>query len=416
MLFNVTDKKSPIHMYLGFFIAETIVKILIFRYTESGILFCESVHYNICRGCRRQVEVNPTKINIYYGGRGLVEDPTIYVLNKMTEVLKELRVEVNRYNIFENKNAIATLPATLKEADGVILAASVEWFGIGGYMQQFLDMCWLYADKQVMQELYMLPVVMATTYGERDAELSLVRAWETLGGIPVNGLVAYIDNLDDFEGNEEYTRIIEKRSEALYRAIHQKTKSLPTSNLAVRANLLKTRTIELTPQESEQLSKFVSDETYVKQQKEDIEELSAMFKKMLREDEEEKTEEEPETVPEESAKEPVYAPDKNIDTEGDAFAAALIRHYHAQDDFTASYAIIITDTDQILHVEATPDHVKTFYAATDEADVVLRTSTKVLQNIIENKTSFQKGFMAGEISAKGNFKTLRMLDTVFRFD
>ncbi len=94
----------------------------------------------------------------------------------------------------------------------------------------------------------------------------------------------------------------------------------------------------------------------------------------------------------------------------------MIRHYHAQDDFTASYAIIITDTDQILHVEATPDHVKTFYAATDEADVVLRTSTKVLQNIIENKTSFQKGFMAGEISAKGNFKTLRMLDTVFRFD
>ena len=89
-----------------------------------------------------------------------------------------------------------------------------------------------------------------------------------------------------------YTQIIEKRSEALYRAIHQKTKSLPTSNLAVRANLLKTRTIELTPQESEQLSKFVSDETYVKQQKEDIEELSAMFKKMLREDEEEKTEEE----------------------------------------------------------------------------------------------------------------------------
>ena len=89
-------------MYLGFFIAETIVKILIFRYTEGSILFCESVHYNICRGYRRQVEVNPTKINIYYGGRGLVEDPTIYVLNKMTEVLKELRVEVNRYNIFEN--------------------------------------------------------------------------------------------------------------------------------------------------------------------------------------------------------------------------------------------------------------------------------------------------------------------------
>ena len=31
------------------------------------------------------------------------------------------------------------------------------------------------------------------------------------------------------------------------------------------------------------------------------------------------------------------------------------------------------------------------------------------------KMTFQKGFMSGEITAKGNFKTLRMLDQVFRF-
>ena len=343
-----------------------------------------------------------------------MEDPTIYVLNKMTEVLKELRVEVNRYNIFEHKNAIATLPATLNEADGVILAASVEWFGIGGDMQQFLDMCWLYADKELMRNLYMLPVVMATTYGERDAELSLVRAWETLGGIPVNGVVAYVENPDEFEANEEYSRIIEKHAEALYRAVHQRTKSLPTSNLAVRANLLKTKTIDLTPQESEQLSKFVSDETYVKQQKEDIEELSAMFKKMLQEDTVEDESKEEESGMEQNA-ELIKEKGKAIDTAGDRIARALMQNYHPEDDFTASYAIIISDEDQILHVEVTPEHVKTFYAATDEADVVLRTTSKMLQNIIENKTSFQKGFMAGEISAKGNFKTLRMLDTVFRF-
>lgn len=190
-------------------------------------------------------------------------------------------MEVTRYNIFEDKSAIATLPATLKEADGVILATTVEWFGIGGYMQQFLDMCWLYADKQELSSMYMLPVVMATTYGERDAELSLIKAWETLGGIPLTGLAAYVENLDEFEQNQEYSKIIEKKTETLYRSIHQKTQSLPTSTLAVKTNLLKTRTIDLTPQESEQLSRFVSDESYVRQQKEDIEELSNMFKKML---------------------------------------------------------------------------------------------------------------------------------------
>ena len=34
------------------------------------------------------------KINIYYGGRGLIDDPTMYVLDKVALVLDELRVQV----------------------------------------------------------------------------------------------------------------------------------------------------------------------------------------------------------------------------------------------------------------------------------------------------------------------------------
>ena len=71
------------------------------------------------------------KVNIYYGGRGLLDDPTLYVLNKMEEVLQELRVTVERINIYEHKNEIATLPQTMKDADGIILATTIEWLGIG---------------------------------------------------------------------------------------------------------------------------------------------------------------------------------------------------------------------------------------------------------------------------------------------
>ena len=78
-------------------------------------------------------------VNVYYGGRGLLDDPTLYVLNKMEDVLRELRVTVTRYNIYEHKHEIATLPQTFKDADGIILATTIEWLGIGGYMQQFLD-------------------------------------------------------------------------------------------------------------------------------------------------------------------------------------------------------------------------------------------------------------------------------------
>ena len=62
------------------------------------------------------------RVNIYYGGRGLIDDPTLYVLEKITKVLDELRVTVERYNLYEDKRAITVLPKTLKEADGLDLA------------------------------------------------------------------------------------------------------------------------------------------------------------------------------------------------------------------------------------------------------------------------------------------------------
>ena len=61
----------------------------------------------------------------------------------------------------------------------------------------------------------------------------------------------------------------------------RKMKSLPTSNQAVKQSILRTPQMELTPQESEQFSKYVSDDSYVKKQKEDIKELASMFKDML---------------------------------------------------------------------------------------------------------------------------------------
>ena len=152
------------------------------------------------------------KINIYYGGRGLLDDPTLYVLKKMQNVFTELRVTVERYNIFEYKNSISTLPQTMKDADGIILATTVEWLGIGGFMYQFLDACWLYGDKEKIQSLYMQPVVMSTTYGEREGMTSLENAWEMLGGLPCNGFCGYVEDMVAFEMNKDYSLIIEKKS------------------------------------------------------------------------------------------------------------------------------------------------------------------------------------------------------------
>lgn len=194
------------------------------------------------------------KINIYYGGRGILDDPTLLVINKMQEVLNELNVKVERFPLFEQKNNITSLPASINDADGIVLATTVEWYGIGGYMQQFLDACWLYGNKEKIAKTYMCPIVMSTTSGEREAKTSLQVAWEILGGLPCSGLCGYVDDITSFEMNPEYMHIIEKKTENLYRTVSQKMSSLPSSNQAVKEIVNTTKNIPLTPQETEQLS------------------------------------------------------------------------------------------------------------------------------------------------------------------
>ena len=331
------------------------------------------------------------KINIYYGGRGLLEDPSLFVIDKLVAVLEELRVEVTRYNLHEEKSGIATLPSTLKECDGLILVSSLEWFSIGGYMQQFLDMCWLYGDKEKISNLYMMPVVIATAYGEQEAELTLSRAWDVLGGISVSGIAAYVDSADTIEQNAGYLAYIEKKAEDLYRFVNKKTKKLPTSNTAIRNSLIKKSSIDLTPQESEQLSRIVADDGYVKKQKEDIEELAAMFKQMLGD----------------GTKEPEEVYEDDI-------VKGFCTHFHPEKGFSASYVIVVTDISKNLIIDV-GDQLSCVYGKDTEADVKLKADSSLLADIMDGKMTFQKGFMSGEITAKGNFKTLRMLDQIFRF-
>ena len=91
------------------------------------------------------------KINIYYGGRGLLDDPTLYVISRIENVLKELRVKVERYNIYEHKNEIATLPQTFKDVDGIILATTQgvdNWAHGGGLAGGFVISIVLYRKKR----------------------------------------------------------------------------------------------------------------------------------------------------------------------------------------------------------------------------------------------------------------------------
>ena len=237
----------------------------------------------------------------------------------------------------------------------------------------------------------MQPVVISTTYGEREAMVTLEGAWETLGGLPCDGLSGYVEDLISFEMNKEYNLIIEKKAENLYRTISQKIKGLPSSSQAVSRTVGKLQTLELTPQESEQLSKYVSDDTYVKKQKEDIEELSQIFKEMM---------------------------DRSDTKEGSQEFVGNIKNNFKppKDEVKAVFEIRMTDSQKTLVIDVNNTQLKCYYGECEHPDVVATTTKAVINRLVNGRTTFQGAFMSGELTAKGDFKTLRMFDHLFQFD
>ncbi|MDE6015571.1 MAG: SCP2 sterol-binding domain-containing protein [Acetatifactor sp.] len=327
-------------------------------------------------------------IHIYYGGRGIIDDPTSYVIGKMQEVLEELRVNVTRYNLYELKNTIPTLPQTLKDADGIILATTVEWFGIGGYMQQFLDACWLYGDKERIAGIYMCPIVMSTTYGEREAKLNLANAWEILGGLPCTGICGYIENTIALEMNENYTKIIEKKAENLYRTINQHVVNFPASNQAVRQKIAVSPAIDLSPQETEQLSSYVADDRYVQRQKEDIRELASLFRDKLSQGGEGEEE----------------------------YISELRKVFKPQAGFHAVCVINIEEKGKALVLDIKGPDLECDYGSCEQPDMVMNTGRATMEDIVNGRMTFQRAFMSGVMTTKGDMKLLRMLDQVFAFE
>lgn len=327
-------------------------------------------------------------INIYYGGRGIIDDPTIVVINKMQEILRELRVNVNRYNLYECKNTISTLPQTLKDADGIILATTVEWYGIGGYMQQFLDACWLFGDKEKMAKIYMCPVVMSTTYGEREAKLNLSTAWEILGGLVCSGICGYIADTIALEMNEQYIRLIEKKTENLYRTINQHVICFPTSNQAVKQKIAVPQSNNLTPQETEQLSQYVSDDSYVQRQKQDIQELASLFRDKLEEE----------------------------GAGGEEYPKAFQKAFKPQAGFRAEYAVGIGDKKKKLIISVNDTELECGYGVSERPDIEMMLEKSAMEDIINGRMTFQRAFMSGAMKTRGDFKILRTLDQLFHFE
>ena len=327
-------------------------------------------------------------VNVYYGGRGRIDDPTLTVIGKIQDVLEELRVKVTRYNLYEYKNTIPTLPQTLGDADAIILASTVEWFGVGGYMQLFLDACWEFGDKERISQIYMMPVVISRTYGEREAKLDLDMAWEILGGKPCSGICGYIQNAVELELNPNYVELVEKKAENLYRTVSQKIAYLPASNKIIKQKVAFPRVENLSPEESAQLSQYVTDDNYVQTQKQDIQELTSIYRDQI---------------------------GKDSGVSSEEYIGEIKNAFKAEAGVAGSYIIKMEGSDKDLVIRVSAAGMTCEYGSLEKPDVEMETTKSVMDDIIAGRMTFQRAFMSGSMKMKGDFRILCALDQVLHF-
>lgn len=173
----------------------------------------------------------------------------------------------------------------------------------------------------------------------------------------------------------------------MYRTVNQKIVSLPASNQAIRQMVSKTQ-IDLTPQESEQLSQYASDDKYVQKQKEDIQELTSLFRDMLNGGETE---------------------------DGEEIVTKLKQHFKPQPGFHAVYRIAITGKKKNLVMKVDNGNLDCSFGTAEHADVELQMERRTLDEVLSGRMTFQRAFMSGEMKMKGDFKILRTLDQIFVF-
>ena len=347
------------------------------------------------------------KVILIYGGTGLINDPTSVVADRISHVLAELNVTIDRIDLYKKQHTIRQFLEALEQADGVILATTVTWFGIGGLMQTFLDQAYQSGQFEIFEGTYLYSVAISQNAFERDALDHLIKSWEILGGIEGTSLCAAIESSVDVETNKHILQAIERRTEDFYRVMNQQRLALPTS-VHDHKILIKVPT-KIKVDEGEQMmmgqvmdeerrekpvenqmSFMTNYDAFIEKQQKDIEDLANIFRTRLSTKEE---------VAGKSISEVFqykYKPDRSFK------------------DCTVSWVVNDQTAESfMMHFSSGRLSVKKGRKA--DAEVVISSDFGVLEKISKGRLTIQRAFMTGEVKAKGNFTLLYKLDQLFAF-
>lgn len=338
---------------------------------------------------------NKLKAILIYGGEGYADDPTLVAIDRIGNVLAELNTKIIRLDLYKDHYNIQDFFSELSDTKAVVMATTVEWFGIGGHLQTFLDKCWKFSNKNLFNEVFLFGVVISKQSYERDTYNHLIKSWELLGGIEGSSLCANIKNSIELETNQALLNAIDKRTEEFYRIAHQQRTILPTS---IRENKVFIEVLIESKHEgsvgaktfSENHETFIPNyDAYIEKQQKDIEDISNIFKQKL-----------------------TINSGTTAKTEPQIFNDSFLG---SPEPFSSKIQWRINDKNKNFVMDIKTKKINTSYGNVDDHTIVLNLDDVILQKILDGKMTIQRAFMTGEIKAKGDFTVLYKLDALFNF-
>lgn len=347
---------------------------------------------------KSETKSSKLKAIIIYGGDGYADDPTLVAIDRISHVLVELNTSITRIDLHKNDYEIQEFFKELSEAQAVIIGVTVEWIGIGGYLQHFLDKCWKYGNKQYFDNVYLFGVVISRQHYERDTYNHLIKSWELLGGVEGSSLLANIKKSVDLETNTDLLNAIDKKTEEFYRIINQNRTILPTS---IRKNKLLVEVpggleleynniyLEQTPENNN--STIPDYQEYIEKQQQDIADIANLIKQKV------------------NSKENNYTK-----TVVDIFNSCFIPNQEAVNT-TIQWMISDKENESFI-MDLKSEKANIYYGITTDYNTIINLNQEALQKIIEGKITIQRAFMTGEIKVKGEFDVLYKLDGMFELN
>ncbi len=333
------------------------------------------------------------RIILVYGGSPIANDPANFTLDRIKSVLEELEVETKCFDLHEDTYDNEQFFNDLIESDGVVLGITVEWLGIGGRMQTFMDQCYKYGKPADFNDKYLMAVVLSKKHGERDALNHLLQSWEMLGGLEGQTICGMVNDAIEIENSPALLSIIDKKTEDYYRIVHQKRSQIPKS-----INYLSPKSVDT--YNLSDVQHTIENESTVKNHKHSILNHDNAHQKDI-------------TIIANRFK-------RQLDQDSDSNSNPQLYHLKnafkgADEDKNYRYLIKQTDTNEEIGIIIRNGEIEVILGTIMHPDVVMHLTEDKMNQVLDGKLTTHRAFMTGELSAKGNIGLVYEFDKLFEF-